>query len=142
MFVSFLSIATNYGLNQYFTFHLGWGHRGLAFSTGLVALTNFGLLYLLMHRHTGRLETRQMISTLAKLALSGALLAATCWSAEHWLFASWSAWGFLTRLSLLFGVIALAGGLFFASAMLLRIEELDDVTAMIRRKLSRRRAAQ
>jgi len=138
MFVSFFSIATNYFLNQYFTFHLGWGHRGLAFSTGLVALTNFGLLYFLMHRHTGRLETRQMIATLAKLALSGAVLAALCWSAEHWLFAGWAGFSFLTRLALLLGVIAVAGGSFFATAMLLRIEELDDITALIRRKLRRR----
>ncbi len=139
MLVSFLSIATNYFLNQYFTFHLGWGHRGLAFSTGLVALTNFSLLYLLMHRYTGRLETRQMAGTLAKLALAGTVLAAACWSAEHWLFAGWAGFGFLTRVGLLLAVIAVAGGMFFATAMLLRIEELDDVTALIRRKLRKRK---
>jgi putative peptidoglycan lipid II flippase len=139
MLVSFLSIATNYFLNQYFTFHLGWGHRGLAFSTGLVALTNFTLLYLLMHRHTGRLETRQMLGTLVKLALAGALLAAVCMSAEHWLFAGWAGFGFVTRATLLIGVIAVAGGIFFAAAMLLRIEELDDVTALVRRKLHGRK---
>src|SRR6267154_601823 len=35
MVVSFLAIGANLFLNWLFTFRLGWGHRGLAFSTGL-----------------------------------------------------------------------------------------------------------
>lgn len=137
MMVSFLSIATNYGLNQFFTFHLGWGHKGLAFSTGLVALTNFGLLYWLMHRHTGRLETRQMLATLAKLALAAGALASVCWCAQTWLFAGWAGFHFLQRAVLLGATITVAGAVFFATAMLLRIEELDDVTVLVRRRLGR-----
>jgi putative peptidoglycan lipid II flippase len=137
MLVSFLSIVTNYGLNQFFTFHLGWGHRGLALSVGLVAMTNFLLLYLLMHRHTGRLETRQMIATLAKLALAGAALAAVCAAAQRWLLANWATMHFLSHLVLLLATIAVAGGVFFATALLLRIEELDDVARLVRRKLGR-----
>ena len=52
MVVSFLAIGANLFLNWLFTFRLGWGHRGLAFSTGLVATINFLLLYALMRRHT------------------------------------------------------------------------------------------
>lgn len=137
MMVSFLSIAVNYGLNQLFTFHLGWAHRGLAFSTGLVALTNFVLLYLLMHKQVQRLETRQMIGTLAKLALAGAVLALVCWAGQHWLMAGWAHEGFLLRMVFLLVTIAVAGGAFFAVALLLRIEELDDVAAMAKRKLGR-----
>jgi len=137
MMVSFLSIAVNYGLNQIFTFHLGWGHRGLALSTGLVALTNFALLYLLMRKQVRRLETRQMIATLAKLALAGGVLALICWTGEHWLLAGWTQQGFIVRVLLLFFTIAVAGGAFFGVALLLRIEELDDVAALARRKLGR-----
>jgi putative peptidoglycan lipid II flippase len=50
MVVSFLAIGANLFLNWLFTFRLGWGHRGLAFSTGLVATINFLLLYTLMRR--------------------------------------------------------------------------------------------
>ena len=137
MMVSFLSIAVNYGLNQYFTFHLKWGHRGLAFSTGLVALTNFVLLYLLMHKQVQRLETRQMVATLSKLALAGGVLALVCWVGHHWLMAGWAHEGFLMRTVLLIVTIAVAGVAFFAVALLLRIEELDDVAAMAKRKLGR-----
>jgi putative peptidoglycan lipid II flippase len=137
MMVSFLSIAVNYGLNQIFTFYLGWGHRGLAFSTGLVALTNFALLYLLMRQQVQRLETRHMIATLAKLALAGAVLALICWAGQHWLLAGWTHQGFLLRVALLLVTIAVAATAFFAVALMLRIEELDDVAAMAKRKLGR-----
>jgi putative peptidoglycan lipid II flippase len=138
MMVSFLSIAVNYGLNQWFTFRLGWGHRGLAFSTGLVAITNFTLLYVLMHRQTQRLESRQLFATLAKLAVAGAALAAVCWAAEHWLFAGWPHLNFALRATYLFATIAIAGAIFFATAMLMRIEELDDLKRLVQRKLGRR----
>ncbi|HYR58725.1 MAG TPA: lipid II flippase MurJ, partial [Chthoniobacteraceae bacterium] len=137
MMVSFLSIATNYFLNQLFTFKLGYGHKGLALSTGLVALSNFILLYVLMHRHVGSLETRQMAATLGKLALAGTALATVCWCGERWVFAGWSALHLPLRLALLLAVIAVAAGAFFGTALLLRIEELDDVAAIVRRKFGR-----
>jgi putative peptidoglycan lipid II flippase len=137
MMVSFLSIAVNYILNQIFTFHLGWGHRGLAFSVGVVALTNFGLLYWLMRTQTRRLETKQMILTLAKLTPAGAALAAVCWAGNHWLLVNGSQQGIILRALLLFATIGVAGAAFFAVAYLLRIEELDDVAAMAKRKLGR-----
>jgi putative peptidoglycan lipid II flippase len=137
MMVSFLSIAVNYILNQVFTFYLGWAHRGLAFSTGLVALTNFALLYLLMHRQVRRLETRQMAATLAKLALAGGVLALVCWASLHWLLSGWAQQGLLAHIAFLLITIGLAGGAFFGVALMMRIEELDDVAAMARRKLGR-----
>ena len=137
MFVSFFSIAVNYGLNQWFTFHLGWGHRGLAFSTGLVALTNFALLYALMHRHVERLETRQMAATLAKLAVAGAALGAVCWAALRWALPVAAHAGVVGKAAALLATIGVAGAAFFGVAFVLRIEELDDVAAMARRKLGR-----
>src|SRR4051794_7797310 len=54
MVVSLFSIGLNAALNWFFTFRLGLGHRGLALSTSLVALTNFLLLYVMMRRYIGR----------------------------------------------------------------------------------------
>jgi len=67
-----LSIAVNYGYEPIFTFTSLWA-RGLALSTGLVALTNFILLY--SHEPPGqRLETGDDCD-MAKLAVAGAFLA-------------------------------------------------------------------
>jgi len=75
MVVSLISIGVNFALNWLFTFHLGLGHRGLALSTSFVAITNFLFLYVLMRRHTGRLETGTMLTTLGKIFIAGAVLA-------------------------------------------------------------------
>src|SRR2546421_1400710 len=75
MVVSLFSIGLNAALNWFFTFRLELGHRGLALSTSLVALTNFIILYVMMRRYIGRLETGEMLRTLAKLFVAGALLA-------------------------------------------------------------------
>src|SRR5438046_8575380 len=95
MVVSFLAIGANLFLNWFFTFRLGWGHRGLAFSTSLVATTNFLLLYVLMRRHTRRLETRQTLITLGKIWLSRAALALVCWVANYWCLDAWASLRFL-----------------------------------------------
>ena len=71
MLVSFLAVGLNLLFNWFFTFRLGWGHRGLAFSTGCVATCNLLLLYVLMHGHLGGLESRRMFATLAKIAVAG-----------------------------------------------------------------------
>src|SRR6266853_4994565 len=78
MLVSLLAVALNLLFNWGFTFRLHWGHLGLAFSTGCVATTNFVVLYALMYRQLGGLETRRMAVLLGKAAIAGAALAAVC----------------------------------------------------------------
>src|ERR1044071_8189191 len=99
MMISFFAIAANLFLNWLFTFRLGWGHRGLAFSTSLVATINFILLYILMRQNTGRLETRRLLVDLAKICLAGALLALICWLANYWWLNDWEQFRFLTKLA-------------------------------------------
>src|SRR5206468_4142844 len=70
MFVSLTSIAVNFSLNWFFTFRLHLGHRGLALSTSLVAITNFFFLYSMMRHYTGRLETGALLKTIAKLLVA------------------------------------------------------------------------
>src|SRR5262250_2285563 len=82
MLVSFLAIGANLFLNWLFTFRLGWGHRGLAFSTSIVATINFLLLYALMWQETRGLESRRLFSGLGKMCVAGALLALVCWAAN------------------------------------------------------------
>jgi putative peptidoglycan lipid II flippase len=137
MVVSFIAVGLNMLLNWVFTFQLKWGHIGLAFSTGCVALTNFLLLYTLMRREVKRLETRTMIVTLAKVLVAGGLLALVCWAGQHWLLAGWATQRLPLKLASLLGTIAVGAVVFFASAMALRLGELDDVTALAKRKLGR-----
>jgi putative peptidoglycan lipid II flippase len=137
MLVSFAAIALNLGLNWLFTFQLGMQHRGLALSTGCVAMANFLALYVLMRRHTGLLDTRLMIRTLAKLALAALPLAVVCWGAETTLLAQWSQLPFSLKLTYLLGTITVGAASFFGTAMALGIDGLEEVSDLFRRKLGR-----
>jgi putative peptidoglycan lipid II flippase len=134
MMVSFLAIGANLFLNWLFTFRLGWGHRGLAFSTSLVATINFLLLYALMRRQTRRLETRQMLVAIGKICLAGAALALVCWLANYWWLDAWSDMRFFQKLAILLATIAVAGAAFFGTAFLLRVSEVQDIIDVFRRR--------
>lgn len=138
MYVSFFSIALNYGLNSLFV-SLGWGHEGLAMSTGCVALTNFALLYWFMRKATGHLRTNQLIVTLAKVFLATDALALVCLGCD-WLFLSrWLEMSFFIRLLSLGMTIFLAVAAFSAVANLLKLREMRDIIDVVNRRLSRKR---
>src|SRR5881392_1085553 len=136
MFVSLFSIGLNIALNWFFTFHLDLGHRGLALSTSLVALTNFLILYLMMRQYLGRLETGMMLRTLAKLFLAGALLAGICFLAQyfHFVSAEWSLWRKAFGLTI---TIVAGAAVFFGTAYLLHVAEVRDVVELVRGKINK-----
>jgi putative peptidoglycan lipid II flippase len=137
MFVSFLAVGLNLLFNWIFTFKLHWGHLGLAFSTGLVASTNFLVLYVLMYRQLGGLETRRMVVLLGKTLTAGALLAAVCAASTHWPLSHWATQSFPLKAGALFATIAAGGLVFAACGAALRIEELNELIETVRRRLRR-----
>jgi len=137
MVVSFVAVALNLLLNWIFTMRLGWGHRGLAFSTACVASSNFLILYFLMRSHLGRLESRAMLVLLAKVAAASAVLLAVSAAGAQLLLADWAVQAFWPKCLSLTLVIAAAAGAFFLSANALGIGEVRDLTAAVRRRLAR-----
>jgi putative peptidoglycan lipid II flippase len=137
MLVSFCSIGVNFVLNWFFTFKLGMGHRGLALSTGCVAVGNFVALYALMRSATGSLETGKLVAGLGKLFVAGSGLSAVCYFGAQWMASHWTSVGKLTRVGELGAVISVAGIVFFIAASLLRVEEMQDLAGAVRRKLKR-----
>lgn len=138
MLVSFSSIVVNSCLSWLLAFHLGWGHRGLAFSTSVVAITNFLFLYSMMRRYTARLETRAMVLTLAKLLMGGLGLAAVCWGARILFFDTrGGSPDWMNALAILL-TIAIGSGVFYGAAFLMRIAELRDIVDLVRRRFTGR----
>jgi putative peptidoglycan lipid II flippase len=137
MLVSFMAVALNLLLNWIFTAHLGWGHRGLAFSTGCVASFNFLVLYGLMRHRLKRLETRRMLAMLGKVAAASVALAALCWASQHWLLAEWATQGFVSKLGALLATVVAGVLVFVGVGAVLRIEELGALIAALRRRLHR-----
>jgi putative peptidoglycan lipid II flippase len=139
MVVSFLAVALNLALNYIFTRQLGWGHRGLAFSTACVATSNFLILYFLMRAHLGRLESRAMLALLGRVALASLVLFGICWAGDNYLLANWAVRAFWPKCLSLMLVIAVAGSGFFVCANALGIAEVHDIVRALRRRLSRSR---
>jgi len=139
MFVSFLAVAVNLLFNWIFSSRLGWGYRGLAFSTGCVASCNFLLLYALMRRNLRGLQTRRMLIMLAKVAVASAALMAVCAASLHWLLADWATQAFLSKLVALLATVTIGIVVFVACGTWLRIEELHGLSAAFKRRLQRAR---
>jgi len=138
MVVSFIAVVLNLILNWIFTFHLDWGHRGLAFSTACIATTNFVLLYLLMRRHLGRLDSGLMLHLLLRLVPACAVLAAVCWAGMHYLLFNWATEAFFPKAGALALVIAGGAAAFFVCATALGISELREIAQAVKRRLARR----
>jgi putative peptidoglycan lipid II flippase len=137
MLVSLVAVALNLAFNWLFTFRLGWGHRGLAFSTGCIATVNFLLLYALMRRHLKGLESRRMLVMLGKVAVAAAALVAVCAASSHWLLADWQTLGFLTKLGALLATVIVGALVFAGCGAALHIEELKELQGAILRRLRR-----
>jgi len=137
MLVSVMAVALNLLFNWIFTFRLGWGYRGLAFSTGCVATFNFLVLYVLMRHRLGRLETRRMLAMLGKVALASAALAAVCWGSRHWLLADWATQAFTGKLAALLLTVVVGAVVFLGCAAALHIDELHTLRTAVQRRLRR-----
>jgi putative peptidoglycan lipid II flippase len=139
MLVSLFAVGLNLAFNWLFTFRLGWGHRGLAFSTGCIATVNFLLLYALMRRHLKGLESRRMLVMVGKAALAAAALVAVCAASSHWLLADWQSQAFLPKLGALLATVIVGALVFAGCGAALHIEELKEVQGAILRRLRRAR---
>jgi putative peptidoglycan lipid II flippase len=137
MMVSFLAVGLNLLFNWIFTVRLGWGHRGLAFSTGCIATFNFLLLYLLMRAQLKGLESRRLLVLLMKVAVASGALVAVCAASSHWLLADWQQQSLAFKLCALLATVAAGAAVFTACGILLHIEELKELRGAVLRRLRR-----
>jgi putative peptidoglycan lipid II flippase len=138
MFVSLSSIAVNVAVNWFFTFYLRLGHRGLALSTSLVAITNFIFLYSMMRHYTGRLETGALVQTIAKLLIAGVALAGVCLLARVVFFSNHAFAPDWQHLIAILVTVACGAATFFGAAYLLRVAEVHDLVELVRRRFAGR----
>lgn len=114
-----------------------FGHRGLALSTAVAAMVNFLILYGMMSRHAGTLDTRRFLGTLTRCALAAGVLGLICWLGLSF-GAMWlgSPLLIVRALSLLV-LVGVAGLAYFAICLGLRVEEIQDAVRIVERKLRR-----
>ncbi|MBV8145496.1 MAG: hypothetical protein JO184_10860 [Gammaproteobacteria bacterium] len=104
-----------------------------------MASSNFLILYLLMRRQLGRLESGAMLGLLIRVALASAVLGAIAWAGNRLLLADWAVQPFWPKCASLAAVIAVGAGAFFLCAQALQVREVHDIVVAVRRRLRRAR---
>jgi len=137
MLVSFMAIGISVFLNWFFAFHLGMAHRGLALSTGFVAVINFTVLYVMISKASGGLHARALVVLMLKLLVAGGLLAAVCYFGGQWWLAGWGEMAFLWKSIRLGALIGVAGGVYFTAAVALRVDEARELMGIFLKRVGR-----
>ena len=137
MMASIIALFVNIICNYTFVFVFKWGHESLALTTSIVASLNFIFLYLAMTRYAGDVGTRGILVAFAKIGIATAVMAALCLLAMRYVFADLGAMGFAIKAVWLGGVVATAAGAYFLVAMLLRVDEVGEMVAVLKRKAGR-----
>ena len=139
MLISIGSIAINFSLNWTFVRVLGFGHRGLALSTSLVALLNFMLLLTFMRRRIRRIEGRRLLSSLMRISAASGGMALTCWLCSRLILSRLGATSFSGYLTALAVAIPAGVGALYLLCHLLRVQELTMLKEALFRTTRARR---
>ena len=134
MIASLIALIVNIGCNYVFVFVFKWGHESLALTTSIVASLNFVFLYLAMIRYSGDVGTKGLIVSFVKIGAATAVMAVVCYFGNRLLLGDLTELCFVMKAGWLIGLIGVAAGAYFAVAKLLRVAEVADVLALVKRK--------
>jgi putative peptidoglycan lipid II flippase len=136
---SILGMVSNVALNA--ALYPVLGYRGVALGTSLAAGVNYAVLAWAWRRREGTLGGKGILVQLGKVLVASAVLGAVAWGAQRGLAAALPASKTVPRqLALALLPIAAGGLAYVAAAKALRIAELDEFLAVVRRRRARRPA--
>ncbi|MBO0721668.1 MAG: murein biosynthesis integral membrane protein MurJ [Blastocatellia bacterium] len=138
MIASLLSILINYGVATLTVGYLGIGHRGLALSISAVAIINFSFLFIVMRRRLGGIEGRSLALVFGKITAASCLMGAVCWLVSRQLQLHLGTARLIDRLIVVGSSIAIGIALLYPAARLLKLNEVDQLTEALKRKLRKR----
>jgi len=147
MIIALVSIGVNflggYFLREWFSHYgvtaetpHGYGHVGVALATSVVALVNFFALALIMRRRIKRLNGRTIVTSFSKIAAACVVLSIVSYFSYHFLLGRYGSTGMTLRAAEAFVPIALGGIAFIAVAKILRVNEMEQLFGMLKRKFS------
>lgn len=114
----------------------GLAHVGVALSTSSVALVNFLILFIVMRYKIKRLNGRKITSSFLRILISSLLMSVCCWLAYVFLHSKLEAANLFYKILEAFLPIALGIMVFFFSAKILKVEEVEKIYNIFRRKIS------
>jgi putative peptidoglycan lipid II flippase len=119
-----------------------FGFVGLSLGTALASLLNACLLLVLLRRRLGPIGIGRLASTLVRITVASAAMGAVAWGLHEWLtLHATSGHGLTAQVVRVGGSIGVALVVLVLMARLLRVEEFDEATRNVLRRLRGRRAA-
>ena len=137
LFVSVAAVLVSAGCNYFTVYRWHLGIDYLALGTSLSALVNFSLLMLVMRNIAHGINGRELAVNFIKLVVSAAAMSVVCIGAKMTVLAGFLHQGIVLKVITLGGTIGLAAAVYFGVNSLLKNEEVDEFTAILKRKLGR-----
>jgi putative peptidoglycan lipid II flippase len=135
MIASIIALFVNIGCNYTFVFVFKWGHESLALTTSIVASLNFLFLYFAMIRYAGDIGTKVLVVAFLKVGVATAVMAGVCYFGNVLLFGDLGAMVLWKKALWLGGLIGAAGAVYLVVALVLKVDEISDVVAMLKKRI-------
>ena len=123
--IMLFSVSLNVVLSLLFMFPMKIG--GLTFASSISATANMGLLYHFLIRRIGVLDEKRIVDGLVKVLIASTLMAIFTWGYRHWVISAFLHSSRLAQGGILLLGIAIAILIYFASTLLLRLEEARKI---------------
>ncbi len=133
--ISVAAVALNIGLNLALMKPLGF--KGLALATSLAALTNMGLLMLVLEKKVGSLRLPDLARYFLKILAASAAMAAVLFGIQKGVALNLAQSGLLVRWAYLAVLFVVAAGTYLALAQFLKIREMALVMGILKKKRNR-----
>ena len=117
--------------------HRVMGFRGIALGTALAATANFAVLVVAWHRFHGGLGDAGLVRHMGRILLASAVMVAVVFGVKALLAPVLPPAGLVRQAPLALVPITLGAAAYFAAARFLRVGELDEVLAALRRRRRR-----
>ncbi len=137
MIISFCSIAINYAVASMLVRKFNLGIAGLALSTSSVALFGFLVLFSILRGRIGGIYGRALASSTSKIVLASGVMGAAVWASNRFMQSQLSGFRFVDLADL---AVSIPFGLavFYVTARLVKVEELELATGAVKVPIMRR----
>ncbi len=131
--IAFIAFIANAILGYVLGFTLGYKHTGLALASSISSIINFLLLFYIIEKRVGNVNTRAIIVLLGKLILISGIMGALVWKISG--LTIWTESQFaIEKIGIIAGALIAAVLIYIVLAKLLKVEEADFLLDMLRKK--------
>jgi len=132
--IAFIAFIANAVLGYVLGFTLGYKHTGLALASSISSIINFLLLFYIIEKRVGNVNTKAIVILLGKLIVISGIMGALVWRISK--LTLWTESQFaIEKVGVMAGALVAAVLVYILLAKLLKVQEADFLLDMVRKKL-------